>query len=149
MRFAPESGSRVPPALAVVLLLCFSVFPLGGKAHAPEVHTAEVGDLMVRMDADFAPLVKTVLIDSVQNLVSETPYETIRKRAETITATARILPNAERFQGDGTMLAFSRQIESTALELAKAAETKNVEAITRALFHLHAACVRCHQESRF
>ena len=118
----------------------------GGKDGA---HSHEVGALMEALDADFGALVKAVLVTSVQELVSETPYATIQKHAKAIAATAKILPGAEEFRGDSSMLAFSRRLEGAAAGLVKAAGSKKIDDAARALLGVHAACVRCHEEARF
>ena len=144
MRFPLRSGRFFRLAAIVAFLPALLVSPMKGDAQAPEA-----GDLMEKMDADFVALVQAALIASVQELVNETPYGTIEKHAESIAATAKILPSAEEFRGDNSMLVLSRQLEGAAASLAKAAKTQKIDATARALLGLHGVCVRCHEEARF
>ena len=144
MRFPLAPGRFVRLVALVAFLPALLVSPMKGDAQAPET-----GDLMEKMDADFVALVQAALIASVQELVNETPYGTIEKHAESIAATAKILPSAEEFRGDNSMLVLSRQLEGAATSLAKAAKTQKIDATARALLGLHGVCVRCHEEARF
>lgn len=144
MRFHLVSGRLVHLVALAAFVLALIVSPMKGDAQAPEA-----GDLMEKMDADFVALVKAALIASVQELVSETPYGTIEKHAESIAATAKILPSAEEFRGDNSILVFSRQLEGAATGLAKAAKTKKIDTTAKALLAVHGVCVRCHEEARF
>ena len=144
MRFHLVSGRLVRLVALVAFVLALIVSPMKGDAQAPEA-----GDLMEKMDADFVALVKAALIASVQELVSETPYGTIEKHAESIAATAKILPSAEEFRGDNSILVFSRQLEGAATGLAKAAKSQEIAATAKALLAVHGVCVRCHEEARF
>ena len=144
MRFHLVSGCLVRLVALAAFVLALIVSPMKGDAQAPEA-----GDLMEKMDADFVALVQAALIASVQELVNETPYGTIEKHAESIAATAKILPSAEEFRGDNSMLVLSRQLEGAAASLAKAAKTQKIDATARALLGLHGVCVRCHEEARF
>ncbi len=144
MRFHLVSGRLVRLIALVAFLPALLVSPMKGDAQAPEA-----GDLMEKMDADFVALVQAALIASVQELVNETPYAVIEKHAESIAATAKILPSAEEFRGDDSMLVFSRQLEGAALGLAKAAKSQEIAATAKALLAVHGVCVRCHEEARF
>ena len=142
--------TRLVAAIAFALAL---LTPWGNveshKAGSGGAHSYEVGDLMEKLDADYGALVKATLIVSVQELVNETPYSTIEKHAKAIAATAKILPSAEEFRGDNSMLVLSRQLEGAAMDLAKAAKGENLDATVRALVATHGVCVRCHEDARF
>ncbi len=144
MRFPLVSGRFVRLVALVAILPALLVSPMKGDAQAPEA-----GDLMEKMDADFVALVQAALIASVQELVNETPYGIIEKHAKSIAATAKMLPRAEEFRGDNSMLVFSRQLEGAATSLAKAAKTQKIDATAKGLLGLHGVCVRCHEEARF
>ena len=144
MRLPLVSGRFVRLVALVAFLPALLVSPMKGDAQAPET-----GDLMEKMDADFVALVQAALIASVQEPVNETPYGTIEKHAESIAATAKILPSTEEFRGDNSMLVFSRQLEGAATGLAKAAKTQKIDETAKALFEVHGVCVRCHEEARF
>ena len=135
------------------LVLALAAYPMTGESDAHkeggEAHSRDVGNLMEKLDADFGALVKAALIASVQELVSETPFTAIEKQAESIAATAKILPRAEEFRGDNSMLVLSRQLETAANSLAKAAGNKNLDATVKALVATHGVCVRCHEDARF
>ena len=138
--------------VAIIFAMAFLTSSVAVESHKDDqegTHSPEVGDLMEKLDADFGALVKAVLIASVQELVSETPYATIEKQAEAIAKTAKILPSAEEFRGDNSMLVISRQLEGAAVSLGKAAKSKEIASTAKALFEVHAACVRCHEEARF
>ena len=152
MRFLSVASNLVRFLFAVVFMSALITSPWIVESHQPgsaKAHSYEVGDLMEKLDADFGALVKAALITSVQELVNETPYETIEKLADSIAATAKILPTAEEFQGDNSMLNLSRRLEGAAVDLAKAAKNKKIDATAKALFEMHGACVRCHEEARF
>ena len=152
MRFSPRSARKIRLVLAVVFFLALLAPAVMVESHKDEqggTHSPEVGDLMEKLDADFGGLVKAVLVVSVQELVSETPFAAIEKQAESIAATAKILPRAEEFRGDNSMLVLSRQLEAAANGLAKAARNKNLDATVKALVATHGACVRCHEDARF
>ena len=136
-------------AVFFLVLLAASGAVESHKAGKAGAHSHEVGDLMEVLDADFGALVKAALVASVQELVSETPYATIEKQAESIAATAKILPRTEEFRGDNSMLVLSRQLEAAANGLAKAARNKNLDAAVKALVATHGVCVRCHEDARF
>lgn len=152
MRFSLRPARKIRLVLAAVFLLALLASTVVVESHKDDqggAHSPEVGDLMEKLDADFVALVRAVLVASVQELVSETPYATIEKQAESIAATAKILPRAEEFRGDNSMLVLSRQLEAAANGLAKAARNKNLDAAVKALVATHGACVRCHEDARF
>lgn len=152
MRLALVAHRRFSSLLAVVFLLALlaaSSVVESHKAGKSGTHSHEVGDLMERLDADYGVLVKAALVTSVQDLVNDTPYATIEKHARAVAATAKILPSAEEFRGDNSMLALSRQLEGAAVALARAAKNKEITAVAKKLFDVHAACVRCHEDARF
>ncbi|MDE0332512.1 MAG: hypothetical protein OXL41_11645 [Nitrospinae bacterium] len=152
MRFSLKSTRKIRLVLAVVFFVAPLLSSVMGESHKTgggEAHSPEVGDLMEKLDADFGALVKAALIASVQELVSETPFTAIEKQAESIAATAKILPRAEEFRGDNSMLLLSRQLEAAANSLAKAAGNKNLDATVKALVATHGVCVRCHEDARF
>lgn len=152
MRLALSAHCRICLLANVVFLaslLAASVMAESHKAGSGEAHSYEVGDLMEKLDADFGGLVQAVLVVSVQELVSETPFTAIEKQAESIAATAKILPSAEEFRGDNSMLVLSRRLEAAANGLAKAARNKNLDAAVKALVATHGVCVRCHEDARF
>ena len=152
MRLALSAHCRIYLLATVIFfasLLTASVMAESHKAGSDEAHSYEVGDLMEKLDADFGALVKAALITSVQELVNDTPYATIAKHAESIVANAKVLPSVEEFQGDNSMLTFSHRLESAAAALAKAAKSEDISATAKALFEVHSACVRCHEEARF
>ncbi len=152
MRLALPAHCRIYLLAAVVFLasiLAASIMAESHKAGSGEAHSYEVADLMEKLDADFGALVKAALITSVQELVNDTPYATIAKHAESMVTTAKVLPSVEEFQGDNSMLTFSRQLEGAATALARAAKSKDIAATAKALFEVHGACVRCHEEARF
>ena len=150
---SPLAARRSVRLLSIVVfalaLLAASVIAESHKAGSGEAHSYEVEDLMEKLDADFGALVKAALITSVQELVNDTPYATIAKHAESMVATAKVLPSVEEFQGDNSMLTLSRQLEGAAAALARAAKSKDISATAKALFEVHGACVRCHEEARF
>ena len=152
MRFALSAQCRIYLLTTVVFLasiLAASVLAESHKAGSGGAHSYEVGDLMEKLDADFGALVKAALITSVQELVNETPYATIAKHAESMVATAKVLPSVEEFQGDSSMLTFSHRLKGAAAALARAAKSKDISATAKALFDVHGACVGCHEEARF
>lgn len=152
MRLALPAHCRICLLATVVFLaslLVASVMAESHKAGSGEAHSYELGALMEKLDADFGALVKAALIASVQELVNDTPYATIAKHAESIVATAKVLPSVEEFQGDNSMLTFSRRLEGAAVALARAAKSEDISATAKALFEVHGACVRCHEEARF
>ena len=152
MRFSLRSARKIHLVLAVVFFLALLVPTVMVESHKDDqagAHSPEVEDLMEKLDADFVALVQAVLVASVQELVSETPFTAIEKQAESMAATAKILPRAEEFRGDNSMLVLSRQLEAAANGLAKAARNKNLEAAVKALVATHGACVRCHEDARF
>jgi cytochrome c556 len=152
MRFSLKSARKIRLVLAVVFflaLLASTVMVESHKDDQDKAHSPEVGDLMEKLDADFVALVQAVLVVSVQELVSETPFTAIEKQAGSIAATAKILPRAEEFRGDNSMLILSRQLEAAANGLAKAARSKNLDAAVKALVATHGVCVRCHEDARF
>ena len=152
MRFSLRFARKIHLVLAVVFFLALLVPTVMVESHKDDqagAHSPEVEDLMEKLDADFVALVQAVLVASVQELVSETPFTAIEKQAESIAATAKILPRAEEFRGDNSMLVLSRQLEAAANGLAKAARNKNLEAAVKALVATHGACVRCHEDARF
>ncbi len=152
MRFPLMSARKIRLVLAAVFFLALLASTVMVESHKDDqggAHSPEVGALMEKLDADFGALVKAVLVASVQELVNETPYETIEKHAKATAATAKILPSAEEFRGDNSMLVFSRQLEGAAVALAKAAKSKDITTSAKALFEVHSACVRCHEEARF
>lgn len=152
MRFPLKSARKIRLVLAVVFFLALLASTVMVESHKDEqdgAHSPEVGDLMEKLDADFVALVQAVLVVSVQELVSETPFTTIEKHAASIAATAKILPRAEEFKGDNSMLVLSRQLEAAANGLAKAAGNKNLDAAVKALVTAHGVCVRCHEDARF
>ena len=152
MRLALSAHCRIYLLATVVFLaslLAASIMAESHKAGSGEAHSYEVADLMEKLDADFGALVKAALITSVQELVNDPPYATIAKHAESMVATAKVLPSVEEFQGDNSMLALSRRLEGAAAALARAAKSKDIAATAKALFEVHGACVRCHEEARF
>lgn len=152
MRFPLRSARKIRLVLAAVFFLALLASTVMVESHKDDqggTHSPEVGALMEKLDADFGALVKAVLVASVQELVSETPFTTIEKHAESIAATAKILPLAEEFRGDNSMLVLSRRLEAAANGLAKAARNKNLDAAVKALVTTHGACVRCHEDARF
>lgn len=152
MRHALPAHCRIWLLTTVVFLaslLTASAIAESHKTGSGEAHSYEVGDLMEKLDADFGALVKAALIASVQELVNDTPYATIAKHAESIVATAKVLPSVEEFQGDNSMLTFSHSLESAAAALTRAAKSEDIAATAKALFEVHGACVRCHEEARF
>lgn len=152
MRFPLRSARKIRLVLAAVFFLALLASTVMVESHKDDqdgTHSPEVGDLMEKLDADFGALVKAVLVASVQELVSETPFTAIEKQAESIAATAKILPRAEEFRGDNSMLVLSRRLEAAANGLAKAARNKNLDAAVKALVATHGACVRCHEDARF
>ncbi len=152
MRFSLRSAGNIRLVPAVVFFLALLASTAMVESHKDdqgETHSPEVGGLMEKLDADFAGLVQAVLVVSVQELVSETPFPAIEIQAESIAATAKILPRAEEFRGDHSMLVLSRQLEAAANGLAKAARNKNLGAAVKALVATHGVCVRCHEDARF
>lgn len=152
MRFPLKPAGKIRLVLAVVFVLALLASTNIVESHkegSDEAHSHEVGNLMEKLDADFVALVRAVLVASVQELVSETPFTAIEKQAESIAATAKILPGAEEFKGDNSMLVLSRQLEAAANGLAKAARNKNLDAAVKALVATHGVCVRCHEDARF
>ena len=152
MRFSLRSAGKirlVPAVVFFLALLASTVMVESHKDGQDGAHSYEVGDLMEKLDADFGALVKAALITSVQELVNDTPYATIAKHAESMVATAKVLPSVEEFQGDNSMLTLSHRLESAAVALTRAAKSKDIAATAKALFEVHGACVRCHEEARF
>ena len=152
MRLTLSAHWRICLLMTVVFsasILAASIMAESHKAGSGEAHSYDVEALMEKLDADFGALVKAALITSVQELVNDTPYATIAKHAESIATTAKTLPSVEEFRGDNSMLVLSRKLEGAATALAKAAKSEDIAATAKALFEVHGACVRCHEEARF
>jgi hypothetical protein len=129
-------------AVSVVILMLTT--PSARIAHAQEI-----GDHMVALDEAFVELVKSVFIFPVQESGNEPNFEITVKRAGEIVRTARQLPKLEDYKDDNGFANSAKKLERAGKALETFAQKKEGDSTASALVQLRAACLGCHQNSRF